>query len=246
MDEVFYNGLVDELIKIAVVPRAVKDYRRALTALEEGVRSVDPATGEMMGGQLFHHAHPKKMEMLAEEGALRPTAPGHHAQHGPGIYWGKGTPAERGADAKPYFSSIMDEGVITPRRAVVDPRTQELAAPPKELPPRPNIETGKPQPRTYAVTEGRYEPRPKDIAVIDMATRAKNKKTRDYLMADLQDMRMRTIDSATFQKARKSMAQNLKTRQLMRAGKPSLPSVPTPSKASLVKSHGRRLLGLLK
>jgi hypothetical protein len=56
-----------------------------------------------------------------------------------------------------------------------------------------------------------YQLRPKDTAVIDMNTRAKNK-TLGGTMADAADVRARVIDSAIFQRARQQARENNRVR----------------------------------
>lgn len=77
----YFNSFTDELIKIARVPRAVKQYRRARQILEAagpGVRKV------------FHGTSPKNIQSILSGGVIKPTS----GTHGVGTYMWKNHPRQ--------------------------------------------------------------------------------------------------------------------------------------------------------
>lgn len=206
------------LVKEATVPGAVKQYRRAAQAFEEAsrpVRTGGPGTPITKGWAL--HGTDELPSILESRRAVASPI-GQTGQYGSGVYFWRGFP---GKSPHPYLHSATQEGFATDLTSLPNRRAAE-----------PNIFTGKPA--TDAVVSGPsdYRIRPKDTAIIDTATRAQDKSL-PSVMADAQDAKMRTTDSAIFQRAKQQILS-------VNAKKPR----PSPTKQELTALLRRRQSGV--
>lgn len=235
-----WTSFLDELEKMAVVSKPVKDYRRMRAAFEEASRSAQGSNLVMSKGMAMHGTGvPSDLTGILREGKILPSLGEEVAQHGPGVYWWKGFPREE------YLQTQFDEGVLS-----------KLESLPGKQPLRRNIRSGHVSPhqvvtgpREYLLGSNREKALkaleeagekirpgvlpPADTAIMDIGSRAKkDPKALRALLADAAEHRMRVVDSAIFQRARaQARAANM--------GK----LLPGPSKLELLKLYARRLTG---
>lgn len=205
--------------KVATVPGAVKQYRRAMTGFGEATRSIREAGRDQATRGWALHGTPALAGIVGDR-TLEASPLGPKGQYGSGAYFWRGFP-KRMTDES-YLQVPTEEGFAT-----------DLATLPNKRPPQPNLYGGGSSNMDSIVSgPNNYAIRPKDTAIIDTATRAKNK-TLGPLTADAQDARMRTVDSAIFQRAR---------RQTMRSN--ANKSIPAPTKQELIALLRRRQAGI--
>jgi hypothetical protein len=209
--------MFDELSKIAAVRKPVKMYRRMLQGFHEASKSVqkgDPH-GLSRNGLALHGTD--DLHGIVDSGRIRASPLGETGQHGAGVYWWKGFPRESN------LKGLQDEGIATPLRSLPDKRPHTR-----------NEKGGHFNLHAQVTGPGDYKLRPKDTAVVDMASRAKNKSLAP-LLADTAQKRVRVTDSSLFHRARQQMvASNMR--------KP----LPGPSKQDLLKLFKSRLAGSLQ
>jgi hypothetical protein len=203
------------ITKIARVPSAVKQYRRALQGFGEASRTLQRGDPHQRATAGFALHGTGDLPGILEAGKITASPLGETGQHGAGAYFWKGFPREE------YLKGLQDEGVLT-----------DLKSLPNKRPVLPNIYSGHTNLHTAISGPGDYKLRPRDTAVIDMATRAKNK-TLPTVLADAAEMRARVMDTSIFHRARQQIVAS--------NGKKFLPS---PSKLDLMKLLLRRKSGL--
>lgn len=218
----YSQGQEDALtfFKLARVPTAVKQYRRALAGFNDASRSIREAgRNQATRGMALHGTD--DLAGILDERRITASPLGPTGQYGSGAYFWRGFP-KRMSHAS-YLQHLTEEGVAT-----------DLASLPNKRPAQANI-YGAGSSNLDSVVSGPtdYHLRPKDTAIIDMATR-KNDGSLGGVMADAQDARMRTMDTAIFQRAR---AQQMRAN----ANKP----LPTPTKQELMALLRRRQAGVI-
>lgn len=169
------------LIKTAAVPGPVKQYRRALTGLEEALRTSEQGTRPARGGFALHGTD--ALPDILESGRVHASKLGPTGQHGGGVYWWKGFPREE------YLGGPEAEGLLT-----------SLETLPDKKPMMSNIYSGHANPHAIRTGPGDYKLRPQDTAVVDTAKR-RAAGTLAPLRGDLKEHRVREIDSAIFNQA---------------------------------------------
>jgi hypothetical protein len=214
-------GFADELEKIARVPQAVKQYRRSAQGFEEASRSAlaDKPHFRATDGFAIHGTD--DLNGIIDSGHIRPSPMGPKGQHGGGVYWWNGFPREG------YAHGLMDEGIHTNYKTLEN-----------KMPLLKNIVDGHDNIHGTR-TPGNYNLRPKDTAIVDMATRANNK-TLSPLLADAAERRLRTVDTGLFHRARQRITAINPTR-----GTTQIPRIPRPGKLELMKQFSNRLAGHL-
>lgn len=207
------------LTKVATVPGAVKQYRRVLQGFDEASRQVRQTRGRPSVGWALHGT--ESLPHILEDRMINPSSLGPKGQYGSGVYWWKGFPKKIPTES--YLQSIHDEGIVT-----------NLGTLPNKKAPEANMFSGSHGTDAQVTGPGDYHLRPRDLAIVDTATRAKNKSL-GAVTADAQDARMRVVDSAIFQKARQHQ---------LRMNDPKQPQLPPPTKQELVALLRRRRKGL--
>ena len=232
-----WSTFFDELVKISAVRKPVKDYRRALTALEEASRSSQGPHGVMSAGSAFHGTQaPADLRGILSEGKILPSLGQEAAQHGPGVYWWKGFPREE------YLQTQFDEGVMSKLKTLPDKQPlrrnikgthfspHQVVTGPSAYPLNANRERVIKEMSAGKIPPGKVPPA--DTMIIDMGSRAKeNPKGLRNLLTDAAERKVRTTDSAIFQRARQQIrASNM--------GK----AMPAPTKKELLQLVAKRLL----
>lgn len=261
-----WTSFADEMMKIARVHRAVKDYRRAYQGYTEALDSIDREDilnrVRNKGFALHGTRDASQLPRIIDEGRLRASTIGDSAHHGTGAYFWEGLQRER------YLRGPGDEGILTDLASIPNkqPKTRSvfdrskidhwaLVSGPGDY----KLRTGKghaPKPEPYKTpTNAELKERllakrqagpqaatrtvPPDTMVVDMATRSKNK-TLKNLLADAAERRVRTMDTSTLHTALRQAKDSFAKRR--RAGGGLLPP---PSKMALIKNHARRLAGAM-
>jgi hypothetical protein len=257
-------GVASGMSKIATVPGAVKQYRRALQGFKESAKTMVGGGPATKGHALHGTQEPWQLPSILEDKRIYASQIGPKGQHGTGAYWWRGFPRKyhQTGGGKSYLHSSTQEGIMS-----------DLKSLPNKRPPTSNIYHGGAQkdelvtgPGDYRlrgaskggkgrVTEGtrRGKPvyrkvkgrdgkmrtiadRPADSAIVDTATRAKDKTLPD-VKSELRDQKLRSVDSEIFQKARRRMIAANKAK----SGHGDL--APAPTKKDLVDLLKRRRKG---
>jgi len=206
-------------------------------------------------GHALHGTSPKNMEGIlegVERGDdtvrfIRPSPAGdlEKAQYGPGVYWWRGFPQQ-----KKYLGGLQDEGIATnlehladkmplsrnirtgnvaPWAVVSGPQGYKLNRARNEAIAK--LQQANPgKKRKQLVREAAPGSLPTaDTAILDTATRAKNK-TLAYPKADAEDAGLRMLDTSLYHRARRRVVDPA--------------SNPSPTKGELVALYKRRLKGI--
>lgn len=204
--------------------------------------------------------------LQGKRGRIYVSQEGEKGQHGTGVYWWRGFPQKykQTGGGLSYLHSPTQEGILTDLKSVPNKRPpkpnifhggaqkNELVTGPGDYRLRPastgakgrvteGERRGKPVYRKVKGRDGKMRTiaaRPADTAVVDTATRAKNKTLGD-IKSELRDQRLREVDSEIFQRARRRQMELNRARSSSSGG--GLP--PAPTKKELMDLLKRRRKG---
>jgi len=163
-----------EFLKIGTYP-GLKQYRRVMQGLEEGLRSMKGRSSATEGFAL-HGTH--ELPGILEDGRITASRLGETGQHGAGVYWWKGFPREE------YLTGAESEGILS-----------SLTTLPEKKPMMRNIYSGHANPQAVRTGPGDYKLRRGDTAVIDLQYNDPS------LVALAQERGLRVVDSNLFNQA---------------------------------------------